>query len=331
MPKWAVRLAIWGPLLIAAALVVAYVLVHRPFAFDSTELSQVPLSEGDSTLDQVGDLQYLGGLDIPRMGQNIGGLSGLRWDAESERLLAITDDARWVWLSLEEEAGRLTGIAAVEAGDLLGPNGEVLTGKEAGDSEALLRDEEGTWGVAFERDHRILVFHNGLSEPSVRTLFEPEERLGEMEDNSGIEALAIGNRSQLICAQRRALPDQANCQFYSYDEDTYSDFPVYPPQAIAGLGAVPTDADVLADGTYVVLFRSYSPADGNSAAIVTYSPDGARREVATLQPPMTVDNFEGLAVREEDDRTFVYIVSDDNFSGNQRTLLMKFEVLPQAE
>ena len=51
----------------------------------------------------------------------------------------------------------------------------------------------------------------------------------------------------------------------------------------------------------------------------------------TLLPPLSVDNFEGLAVREEGGRTFLYIVSDDNFSGSQRTLLMKFEVLPENQ
>ena len=85
------RIALWGPLLIAALLAGAYITMHDPFARDGTELSQVPLSEEDPALDRVGDLKYLGGLDIPRMDQNIGGLSGLRWDAQSARLLAITD------------------------------------------------------------------------------------------------------------------------------------------------------------------------------------------------------------------------------------------------
>ena len=38
--------------------------------------------------------------------------------------------------------------------------------------------------------------------------------------------------------------------------------------------------------------------------------------------------MEGVALRREGDRTFVYLVSDDNFNPLQRTLLMKFELLP---
>jgi hypothetical protein len=84
------------------------------------------------------------------------------------------------------------------------------------------------------------------------------------------------------------------------------------------------------DGTLYVLFRSYSRADGSGAAIMALSPDGrSYREITTIRPPLTIDNFEGLAVREEDGRTLLYIVSDDNFSPGQRTLLLKFEVLAQ--
>jgi hypothetical protein len=49
--------------------------------------------------------------------------------------------------------------------------------------------------------------------------------------------------------------------------------------------------------------------------------------VAELAPPVNVDNMEGLAVRRQSGRVFVYLVSDDNFSGLQRTLLMKFELM----
>lgn len=326
MPKWAVRVAIWGPLLIAGLLAGAYVYMHGTFARDGTELLQVPLSEEEPELDRVGDLRYLGGLDIPRMGQNVGGLSGLRWDAESGRLLAITDDARWVWFDLEEKGDQLTGLSVAETGNLLGVEGEVLTGKDRGDSESLVRDDEGTWGISFERDHRILAYPNDLTARPGRTLFDPVAEFGRLEENGGIEAFAIANGRQLLCAERQNGVGQANCLTFETEEEGFVPFRAEPPSDLIALGSVPTDADALADGTFLVLFRSYSPSDGNSAAVVAYHPDGSRRELMTLRPPLTLDNFEGLAVREEGGRTFLYIVSDDNFSGSQRTLLMKFEV-----
>ena len=47
------RIALWGPLLVAALLLGAYIYVHDPFARDGTELFQVPLSEEDSIQSQM--------------------------------------------------------------------------------------------------------------------------------------------------------------------------------------------------------------------------------------------------------------------------------------
>ena len=48
-------------------------------------------------------------------------------------------------------------------------------------------------------------------------------------------------------------------------------------------------------------------------------------ELARFGGSLTVDHYEGLAVRGDDlGRLLVYMISDDNFSGFQRTLLMQF-------
>ena len=85
-----------------------------------------------------------------------------------------------------------------------------------------------------------------------------------------------------------------------------------------------------ADDTCFVLFRSYVAGQGNRAAIVKLAPDVEPVTLAVLTPSLTLDNFEGLAVREQYGRTYLYIVSDNNFSDDQRTLLMKFEVRQAA-
>ena len=42
---------------------------------------------------------------------------------------------------------------------------------------------------------------------------------------------------------------------------------------------------------------------------------------------VTIDNFEGIAARQmPDGRVRLFIVSDDNFSASQRTLLMVYDV-----
>lgn len=305
-------------------------LAHSAEQFD-TDIVQVPLDESDPERSRVGDLVYMGGIDIPPMGQNIGGLSGLRWDAESGRLLAITDDARWVWMTPTELNERLVGLGAIEAGPLLGMDGEPLTGKEDGDSESLTRHpKDGGWVVGFERNHRIWHYPK-LSGLPTATDFDISE-FGALEDNDGLETLASSELLQLVCVERPSEKTRPNCGWSYWGAGGFGPrlFGATPSDTIAKSGGVPTDADVLSGDTALILFRSWSRANGNGAAIVSYRPDGTRRELATFRPPLTVDNFEGLAIREEGERTFLYIVSDDNFSSNQRTLLMKFEVLPEG-
>ena len=63
----------------------------------------------------------------------------------------------------------------------------------------------------------------------------------------------------------------------------------------------------------------------------------APRELVRLEPPLTLDNFEGLdARRDASGRTLLYLVSDDNACGKrqvvvaprvlQRTLLLQFDL-----
>jgi hypothetical protein len=52
--------------------------------------------------------------------------------------------------------------------------------------------------------------------------------------------------------------------------------------------------------------------------------------IAHLAPPLAVDNMEGIEVTQERGETLVWLVSDDNFSPLQRSLLMKFALQTAA-
>ncbi len=309
--------------LLAASLIALAGVMYWLEAADD-EVERLALNLDDPSQSQVGALIYRGGLDIPRMGQNIGGLSALRWDPQSGRLLALTDDARWVWLSLTEESAELVGLESVETGPLLGLEGEGLGGKEKGDSESLTRSADGGWLIGFERDHRVWRYPTLGARPAP-TKVDPVALMGAMEPNGGTETLAGDESALLLCAERFSPEPTPNC-FWTMQDGEAASFRLNAPGDMSGLGAVATDADRTSDGSVFVLFRSYDPSTGNTAGIVALRSDDNAQEIATLRPPLSVDNFEGLAVREEGGRTFLYLVSDDNFSSNQRTLLMKFEV-----
>jgi hypothetical protein len=92
-----------------------------------------------------------------------------------------------------------------------------------------------------------------------------------------------------------------------------------------------TDAALLPDGAILILNRRFRLLEGWSARLVIarIGHDGtvAGPEVAALQPPLTVDNMEALAVTSEGGRTIVWLASDDNFNPLQRTLLLKFALV----
>ena len=51
------------------------------------------------------------------------------------------------------------------------------------------------------------------------------------------------------------------------------------------------------------------------------------REIAELRAPLTLDNFEGIAVHQLSDGTNrLTLISDDNFSPLQRTLILQFDL-----
>ena len=48
--------------------------------------------------------------------------------------------------------------------------------------------------------------------------------------------------------------------------------------------------------------------------------------VARIEPPGIADNFEVMAVSQSNGRSFLWLMSDDNFIAYQRTYLLLFEI-----
>ena len=86
--------------------------------------------------------------------------------------------------------------------------------------------------------------------------------------------------------------------------------------------------DVSRDVRYS-LHRAYNPLTRkNRIRIAAQSGGGPVRTLAELGGGLELDNFEGIAVWPlADGRDRIFIISDDNFSENQRTLLYVFETV----
>lgn len=293
------------------------------------ETTPVALNLDDRDQEGVGQLIYRGGLDIAPGDEDIGGISGLTW--HEDRLYAVSDDGHWLTIEPDEFDGRLIDLLTVERGPLRDERGKQLKGKDASDAEAITRGPEGDWLVAFERDHRVIEYKDlegpGISVAGIPAFAALLELAANAAPNSGIETLELSGNGAISCGEW-VRAGEANCVRIS--SDGLKRFELMPPALLAEHGGTPTDASCLDDGTCFILFRSYrAPEDGgegNRAAIVKLPVEGDPETLAVFTAPLTLDNFEGLAAREEGGKIALYIVSDNNFSDDQRTLLMKFEV-----
>ena len=296
------------------------------------QTTQVELDPADRDAE-VGELIFRGGVEIAPDKANIGGISGLEW--RDGWLHAVTDDGRWMVLRPEDTLGRLVDVSWIAIHELRDAKGGKLGSKERGDAEALTQLPTGEWLIAFEQQHRIWQYAEpggGATDPVGRSDVAALVALvAGAETNSGLETLAAFDGGLLACGEW-VDPARPNCLRVTAAGAQAFHLPA--PEGIAEAGGVPTDAACKADGTCYVLFRSYNEAEGNRAAIVELAPNADPKTLAVLAPPLMLDNFEGLAVREVRGKTFLYLISDDNLrncevkpgKGCQRTLLYKFEV-----
>ncbi len=298
---------------------------------------EAPLKSGDGLLD------YRGGLELRADAKAFGGFSAARISADGTRLIALSDAGSWFSATLDYDAkGRLVGLHEARLAPMARP-----PGKGRFDPEGLVLDPDGAWLVSTERTHRLLRYAAGPAghDPFARdadalarlepiALPVPTDFAG-LESNAGIESLLRLTDGRLLAIEEgREDAGEAISRAWA----------IGPDGATASLGLKrsanfrPTDAALLPDGDVLVLERRYTKVGGVAARLrlieaETIRPgallDGA--VIATLIPPVTVDNMEALAVYERDGETRLLMMSDDNFNpGQQRTLLLQFGLTPAA-
>lgn len=299
----------------------------------------LPLSSADPALDRVGRLKFLGALQLDARDERFGGISAMLWEADCSRLLAVSDSGAWFVLEPSEADGRLEGVSAAWIAPVMGMDGKPPASKRAADAEALARLSDGSTWVFYEQEHRGERFA-AVSACKPETLASAPERrwvppgTGSWPGNGGMEAVASAGAELRVLAEAVPGDSGGRLGLAGAPDGPFSRFgwnvpDGYQPTAMDGLDAAGSDM--------LVLHRRFSPLEGASAIVVEGRvPPGTLggaepREIARLAAPLLVDNMEALAVRREGERRFVYLASDDNFNALQRTILLKFELLPQPE
>lgn len=312
----------------AAAAVAALALTHPPAPAQggggeaiAIHAEPVPLIVGEPAALRVGALLYRGGLELRSDDPRFGGLSGLAVFAGGTGFVAVTDAGDWIAGSLSWDQGRPAAVEDARMMPLRDSAGVPLSGKERSDAEEVAAAPGGGWLVAFERRHRLLAY----AAPGSRGVpaFPAFDTVG-LAPNRGIEAMTfLADGTLFALSEGRAADAPHAAWLVGNDRAVPFEYPM-------GEFFLPTAAAPLPGGGVLVLERGYSRIAGVKVRFVRIDAPRAGvpaqpREIARLEPPMTVDNFEALAVwRAPGGETMLLVASDDNFSPRQRTLLLAF-------
>jgi hypothetical protein len=250
------------------------------------------------------------------------GLSDLEVLADG-RFVAVSDEGDLVKGRLVlDGAGRLAGLADVTLKPLTNLAGRPVSGQKVdSDAEGLALWPNGDLMVSFERVHRIWLYPAAGGPP--HAVPSPGAPLPE---NEGMEALAVD-------------PEGGPATYITGREDTRETWTCHLAGGCSpgirpgkdGDGSL-VAARALPGGRWAFLQRDFKRTGGVTCRILITDRRGQALDVHKIARPATVDNFEGLAaVPRTDGSVRFYIISDDNFSTSQRTLLLAFDWRPAAQ
>jgi hypothetical protein len=305
----------------------------------SIEVKARPIAAFD-TRDQsrlrFGALEYRSGLVLTSPFPGFGGLSGLRLDTKGERFIAISDHGNWFTGRIVYRGRDMAGLDEVEAAPLLGPDGRPITARGWYDSEAIALDGSFVY-IGLERANQLLRydFSKGFTRARGEVVpLPPAAR--RLPHNKGLEALVMVPKGlplagTLIAISERGLDAQGNLIAFLLGGPSPGQFSVRRTDNYDI-----SDAVLLRSGALLVLERKFAWLDGvgiriRRIALASIAPGALVDGPAIFEADLgyEIDNMEGIDahVTPEGD-TVLTMVSDDNFSMLQRTLLLQFTLVP---
>ena len=309
--------------------------VRAPVSIE-VEASPIPsFDTRDRSHTQFGQLRYRSGLILTSKYRNFGGLSGIRLDAKGEGFVAISDQGNWFTGKIAYNGSAMVGVADVETAPMLGADGRAITARGWYDSESIAVDGPTVY-VGLERVHQILKFDFGRDGVLARGEVLPQPPgMRKLPSNGSLESLVFGRKGsalagKLVAISERGLDPAGNIIAWLIGGNAPAVFSVRRTDSYDI-----SDAAQLTTGDLLVLERKLSLMGGagirirriaQASIIAGATVDGPSIFDADLGHE--IDNFEGLDVHvTEEGDTVLTLVSDDNFSMLQRTLLMQFTLV----
>ncbi len=279
---------------------------------------------------RVGELIFLNAWELRSSNPDFGGFSAL----------AALPHGRFAGVS---DAGTLIGFGLTSndrtdrpfIAPLPDSQKQGLTYKDR-DSEGIAVDpDSGQFWVSYEANHAIRRFSRSFARST--GIVRPREMQGWPRNKGAETIIRLVDGRFIVIAESLENDDTHQALLFSGD-------PVEPGSVIARFTYRPpagyrvTDGVQLPDGRLMILNRRVSLPNGFAAKLALVDPLMIGKDmmvggkvIATLSAPLLIDNMEGIAVRSEGADIIIWLISDNNFSVLQRTLLMKFRLAEHTE
>ncbi|MCP3462483.1 MULTISPECIES: esterase-like activity of phytase family protein [unclassified Bradyrhizobium] len=320
--------------------------VTEPVAIE-VNARQIPSFEPrDRARTRFGALEYRSGLVLTSPYRGFGGLSGIRFlDAQGqrkkgERFIAISDQGAWFSGTIRYAGRDMAGLDDVEAAPMLNAEGRPITEKRLWyDTESIALDGSFVY-VGLERVNALMRFDfsKGFTRARGEVLPLPPAAK-KLPYNKGLEALVFVPKGlqkaqplagTLIAFSERGLDRDGNLIAFLIGGPSPGQFSVRRTENFDI-----SDAVLLPSGELLILERKFSWFTGvniriRAIPLKSIAPgalvDGPELFAADLGHE--IDNMEGIDAHiGADGETVLTLVSDDNFSFLQRTLLLQFTLV----
>jgi len=293
----------------------------------------IRIAEHINSGDRFMGIQLLGSVAL-RGDPALAELSGLAWDKDEQRLLAVSDRGLLLHLRPQFEAGRLVGVDLLHTYPLLDRHGLPLQGSWR-DAEGLTLEgaENGVRGdthllVSFERQHRIERYRDDGRWLETLPLPEPLRDSG-LRSNRSLEALTL--HPQLGVVTVPELPPSGEAHFLASSQGRSWNFiPLEENGSVVGMETLPNGDLLLLERAYTSIFSPWiiSLSRIRLPDLLSGRPSVDSETVARMDSSegWLTQNMEGLARHGE--REF-FMVSDDGNRPWAQTQLLYFRLLPR--
>lgn len=315
--------------LLALALAACAPSVAEPPIADQWRNVELEVSAAPLGAERIGVLQFRGGVQLRSRDAAFGGWSGMEV-MDDGRLLAVSDAGTWLSARIVTNgAGDLVGVADARLAAMRDEHGHAFEHKEDGDAEDLAQLPDGRFAVSFEQTQSIRIYDLNRDGPFGAAAPGPVlADVARLPLNAGLEALTATADGALLAGAEDAGTLWRAPLSAAAPAPPSARYPLAAGFSLVSLDRLPDNTD------FVALERFYAPVIGVRTRIarvaadtITSGGEVRKTEWALLAPPLALDNFEAVsAVRAPGGGLRLYIISDDNFSARQRTLLYAFDV-----